>query len=102
VFDLWGHQWPKRKAQGEMLIVCYADDAILCLQSNWGANEYLAQLHQRLNKFGLAVHPEKTKLIRFDRFAKELCTRRKEGKPKTFGIWGLRIVAQRDKTVYSN
>ena len=89
VFDLWSHQWRKRKAKGEVLIVRYADDAVLCFQSKWEANEYLAGLHQRLKKFGLVVHPEKTKLIRFGRFAREQCAKSKEGKPNTFDFLGF-------------
>jgi RNA-directed DNA polymerase len=88
-FDLWSHQWRKSKAKGEVLIVRYADDAVLCFQDKWDANEYLALLHQRLNKFGLTVHPEKTRLIRFGRYAKEQCVRGKEGKPKKFDFLGL-------------
>ena len=67
----------------------YADDAVLCFQDKWEANEYLALLHQRLNKFGLAVHPEKTRLIRFGRYAMEQCARRKKGKPETFDFLGF-------------
>ena len=89
VFDLWSHQWRKKRAKGEVLIVRYADDAVLCFQNKWDANEYLAQLHQRLNRFGLAVHPEKTRLIRFGRYANEQCAERKEGKPKTFDFLGF-------------
>ena len=70
-------------------MVRYADDAVLCFQSKWDANKYLAQLHQRLNMFGLAVHPEKTTLIRFGRFAKEQSAGHKEGKPKTFDFLGF-------------
>ena len=89
VFDLWSHQWRNRRAKSEVLIVRYADDAVLCFQSKWEANEYLGLLHQRLNKFGLAVHPKKTRLIRFGRFAREQCAVRKEGKPKTFDFLGF-------------
>jgi len=89
VFDLWSHQWRKTKTKREVLIVRYADDAVLCFQDKWDANQYLAQLHQRLAKFGLAVHPEKTRLIRFGRFAKRECKVRNEGKPKTFDFLGF-------------
>lgn len=88
-FDLWSHQWRKTRAKGEVLVVRYADDAVLCFQDKWDANEYLARLHQRLNKFGLAVHPEKTRLIRFGRYAREQCVRRKEGKPESFDFLGF-------------
>lgn len=88
-FDLWSHQWRQKRAKGEVLIVRYADDAVLCFQNKWDASEYLVQLHQRLNRFGLAVHPEKTRLIQFGRYAKEQCVKRNEGKPKTFDFLGF-------------
>jgi RNA-directed DNA polymerase len=88
-FDLWSHQWRKTKAKGGVLIVRYADDAVLYFQDKWDANAYLELLHQRLNKFGLTVHPEKTRLIRFGRYAKEQCVRGKEGKPKTLDFLGF-------------
>jgi RNA-directed DNA polymerase len=60
VFDLWSHQWRAKKAKGEVLMVRYADDAVLCLQNKWDANEYQVFLARRLEKFGLMLHPEKT------------------------------------------
>lgn len=89
VFDLWSHQWRKKRVKGDVLIVRYADDAVLCFQNKWDAKEYLALLHQRLNKFGLAVHPEKTRLIRFGRYAKAQRARYKKGKPQTFDFLGF-------------
>lgn len=89
VFDLWSHQWRTKKAKGEVLIVRYADDAVLCFQDKWESNEYLAQLHARLNHFGLSLHPKKTRLIRFGRYATEQRARHKEGKPKTFDFLGF-------------
>ena len=89
VFDLWSHQWRQARATGEVLIVRYADDAVLCFQHKWEANEYLVKLKARLERFGLAVHPEKTKLIRFGRFAAVDSAQRGEGKPKTFDFLGF-------------
>lgn len=88
-FDLWSHQWRENKATGEVLIVRYADDGVLCFQNEWDASAYLAQLHERLSKFGLTIHPEKTRLIRFGRYAKTQCAARKEGKPETFDFLGF-------------
>ena len=89
VFDLWSHEWRKKRARGEVLIVRYADDAVLCFQHKWEVNEYLALLHQRLDKFGLAVHPEKTRLIRFGRFAAQQSGKKGLGKPNTFDFLGF-------------
>ena len=84
MFDLWSHEWRKKRARGEVLIVRYADDAVLFFQHKGEANEYLALLHQRLDKFGLAVHPEKIRLIRFGRFAAQQSGNKRLGKPNTF------------------
>jgi len=89
VFDLWSHQWRAKRAKGEVLIVRYADDAVLCFQSKWDANEYQVFLARRLEKFGLMLHPEKTRLIRFGRFAARHYAQSKEGKPETFDFLGF-------------
>lgn len=89
VFDLWSHQWRKKRARGEVLIVRYADDAVLCFQHKPEANEYLALLNQRLKDFGLTTHPDKTRLIRFGRYATEQCLNRGEGKPQSFDFLGF-------------
>ena len=88
VFDLWSHQWREKKARGDVIIVRYADDAVLGFQSKWDANEYLALLNRRLSQFGLATHPEKTRLIRFGRYATEQC-REKAEKLQTFDFLGF-------------
>lgn len=88
VFDLWSHQWREKKAKGDVIIVRYADDAVLGFQSKWDANEYLALLNRRLREFGLATHPEKTRLIRFGRYAAEQC-REKSEKLQTFDFLGF-------------
>jgi len=67
-FDLWLNSMRKR-TQGEVTIVRYADDAVLGFQKHSDAVNCLTMLHLRLKKFGLKVHPDKTKLLRFGRFA---------------------------------
>ena len=89
VFDLWSHQWRNRQAKGEVLLLRYADDAVLCFQSKSDANDYLVKLKQRLQGFGLAVHPEKTRLIRFGRYAIRQRHERGEGRPETFDFIGF-------------
>jgi RNA-directed DNA polymerase len=89
VFDLWSHKWRKTEAKSEVLIVRYADDAVLCFHNKRDANAYLTMLHPRLAKFGLKVHPEKTRLIRFGRYAAEQSARYGEGKLKTFDFLGF-------------
>jgi RNA-directed DNA polymerase len=89
VFDLWSHQWRNRQAKGEVIIVRYADDVVLGFQHEWDAKDYLALLNRRFSDFGLAVHPEKTQLLRFGRYAARDGAQYKTGKPKTFDFLGF-------------
>lgn len=89
VFDLWSHQWRQRKAKGEVLITRYADDAVLCFQHKLDANEYLVLLNRRLNEFGLSLHPDKTRLIRFGKYAISQCAERRVKRPETFDFLGF-------------
>lgn len=88
VLDLWAQAW-RNKARGEMIIVRYADDAVLGFQYPEEAKEFLKQLRERLRKFGLELHPEKTRLIEFGRYAAERRKRRGVGKPETFNFLGF-------------
>ena len=89
VFDIWSHQWRRKEAKGAVTVVRYADDVVLGFQYEREAKEYLGQLKQRLQAFGLAIHPEKTRLIRFGRFAMSQRAVRGEGKPETFDFLGF-------------
>jgi RNA-directed DNA polymerase len=89
VLDLWVEAWRKKRARGDVMIVRYADDAVLGFQHREDAEQFLEQLHERLAKFGLELHPEKTRLIEFGRFATERRKRRGEGKPETFNFLGF-------------
>jgi group II intron reverse transcriptase/maturase len=87
--DLWVEAWRKKQARGDMIIVRYADDAVLGFEHRKDAEQFLEQLRERLAKFGLELHPEKTRLIEFGRFAAERRKRRGEGKPETFNFLGF-------------
>ena len=76
VFDLWAHQWRRRHARGDVIIVRYADDFVVGFQHRDDAERFLAELRDRLAKFGLELHPEKTRLIEFGRFAAQRPARR--------------------------
>jgi RNA-directed DNA polymerase len=89
VFDLWAHQWRGRKARGEVSIVRYADDYVVGFEREEDARRFLADLRERLAKFGLELEPEKTRLIRFGRFAARDQARRGLGKPETFDFLGF-------------
>jgi group II intron reverse transcriptase/maturase len=89
VFDLWVNQWRRKTAQGDMIVVRYADDAVLGFEHRNEAEALLEQLRARMQKFGLELHPEKTRLIEFGRFAEDNRKRRGEGKPETFDFLGF-------------
>src|ERR1051325_9569617 len=87
--DLWVHQWRRQQAKGDVMAIRYADDAVLGFQYRDEAERFLQQLRERLRKFGLEMHPEKTRLIEFGRYAIENRNKRGEGKPKTFDFLGF-------------
>ena len=87
--DLWTQQWCDRKATGDIIIVRYADDAVLGFQSKSDANRYKVELNKRLAEFGLNLHPNKTRLIRFGRFALRDCWKWQGKKPGTFDFLGF-------------
>ncbi len=86
VLDLWVKAWRRKVARGEMIVVRYADDAVLGFQYREDADRFLEQLRERLRKFGLELHPDKTRLIEFGRYATERRKKRGEGKPETFNF----------------
>src|SRR5437870_4328433 len=88
-FDLWVNVWRRKWAQGEVVVIRYADDTITGFQYQIDADRFLVNMRERLAKFGLELHPEKTRRIEFGRFAEENRKRRGEGKPETFDFLGL-------------
>jgi RNA-directed DNA polymerase len=92
-FDLWVNVWRSKWAQGEVVVVRYADDAILGFQYRTDADRFLENLRERLAKFGLELHPDKTRRIEFGRFAEENRKRRGEGKPETFDFLGFKHIS---------
>jgi RNA-directed DNA polymerase len=89
VLDLWVEAWRNKLAHGEVIVVRYADDAVLGFEHREEAERFLEQLRERLRKFGLELHPEKTRLIEFGRYAAERRKKRGEGKPETFNFLGF-------------
>jgi RNA-directed DNA polymerase len=83
-FDLWADRWRQREATGDMIILRYADDIIVGFEHETDARRFLDMLRARLEKFALTLHPEKTRLIEFGRFAATNRKRRGLGKPETF------------------
>ena len=89
VFDLWVHQWRERHARGDMIVVRFADDAVVGFEYREDAERFWADLRGRLAKFGLELHAEKTWLIEFGRFAARDRAARGLGKPETFRFLGF-------------
>jgi RNA-directed DNA polymerase len=89
VLDLWVDQWRRKKAMGDVIIVRYADDAVLGFQHRKEAERFLGELRERMGKFGLELHSEKTRLIEFGRYAAEHRTKRGQGRPETFNFLGF-------------
>ena len=84
VFDLWAEDWRKKVAKGDMMVVRYADDLVVGFEHRADAERFLEEFRKRLAKFGLEIHPEKTRMIEFGRFAQANRKQRGEGKPETF------------------
>ena len=89
VFDLWVKAWRKTVAGGQVVIVRYADDLVLGFQYQADAEWFLKEFQDRLGKFGLELHPEKTRLLEFGRFAAVDRCKRGEKKPETFTFLGF-------------
>ena len=89
VFDLWADQWRKTQAQGDVIIVRYADDFVVGFQHESDARRFLEDVRERFRKFNLELHADKTRVIEFGRFASERRERRGLGKPETFNFLGF-------------
>ena len=96
-FDLWAHQWRRGKARGEVVFIRYADDYVAGFQHEDEARAFLAELGKRLERFGLSLHPEKTRLIEFGRYAAERRAKRGVKKPETFTFLGFVHICGKDK-----
>ena len=89
VFDLWVEAWRKKVARGDVIVVRYADDLVAGFQNRADAERFLSEFRDRLVRFGLELHPDKTRLIEFGRFAVRNRKQRGEGKPETFTFLGF-------------
>ena len=98
VLDLWVQAWRKKVAHGDVIVVRYADDAVLGFQYREEAEKFLAELQERVRKFGLELHPEKTRLIEFGRYAAERRGKRGAGKPETFNFLGFTHICGKNHT----
>ena len=90
VLDLWFQKkWRKREVNGDTIIVRYADDFVVGFQHKRDAERFLEAARQRFESFDLALHPDKTRLVEFGRFAQERRQQRGRGRPETFDFLGF-------------
>jgi RNA-directed DNA polymerase len=96
-FDLWVNVWRRKWAQGEMIVIRFADDSIAGFQYQTDADRFLVNVRERLGKFGRELHPDKTRRIEFGKFAEENRKRRGEGKPETFDFLGFKHISGKNR-----
>jgi len=89
VFDLWVQRWRTKQAQGDVIVVRFADDFVVGFENRHEAEQFLNDLRERFAKFGLALHHGKTRLMEFGRFAANNRRRRGQGRPETFNFLGF-------------
>jgi RNA-directed DNA polymerase len=89
VFDLWVQRWRRTQARGDMVVVRFADDFVVGFEHREEADRFLAALRERFARFGLTLHPDKTRLIEFGRHADRNRRDRGDGKPETFNFLGF-------------
>lgn len=97
-FDLWADRWRRLEARGDMIIVRYADDLALGFEHEDDARRFLDAMRERLEVFALSLHPAKTRLIEFGRFAAANRYQRGLGKPETFNFLGLTHISGASRT----
>jgi hypothetical protein len=97
VFDLWAERWRRHHAQGNVILVRYADDIVAGFEHQADAERFQAELRDRLAQFALTLHPDKTRLIQFGRRAAEERERAGLGKPETFDFLGFTHICGRPR-----
>jgi group II intron reverse transcriptase/maturase len=97
VFDLWVRWWRSNRARGDVIVVRFADDITVGFEYEDEARAFLVELRERFARFGLELHPEKTRLIEFGRFAARRRSKRGSGKPQTFDFLGFTHVCAKDR-----
>ena len=88
-FDLWVQWWRRTQARGEVIVVRYADDIVTGFQYQSDAERFVKGLSERFRKFSLEIHPEKTRLLDFGRYAVENRRKTGRGRPGTFDFLGF-------------
>jgi len=96
-FDLWAERWRHHEVHGNVIYVRYADDIVAGFEHESDAVRFLAELRERLEKFALSLHPDKTRLIEFGRQAADNREKRGLGKPATFNFLGFTHICGRSR-----
>jgi RNA-directed DNA polymerase len=96
VLDEWFENEVKPLLRGAAHEIRFADDAVLCFQYKEDAEKVMEVLPKRFAKYGLTIHPEKTRLMEFGRYAEENAKRQGK-KPATFDFLGLTHVCARSR-----
>jgi group II intron reverse transcriptase/maturase len=96
-FDLWAERWRRHEATGDTIIVRYADDIVVGFEHETDARRFWDAMRKRLEEFSLSLHPDKTRLIEFGRFAAEKRAQRGLGKPETFKFLGFIFICGRTR-----
>jgi RNA-directed DNA polymerase len=96
-FDQWAKRWRRREATGDLIIVRYADDIIVGFEHETDARRFLDAMRNRLEKFALSLHPDKTRLIEFGRYAANRRGRHGLGKPESFSFLGFTFICGKSR-----
>ena len=97
VFDLWAACWRRREVTGDMIIVRYADDIVVGFEKEASSRRFWEAMRTRLAAFALSLHPEKTRLIEFGRYAAVSRDQRGLGKPETFNFLGFTFICGKSR-----
>jgi group II intron reverse transcriptase/maturase len=97
VFDLWTQRWRRQPGRGEVIVVRYGDDFVVGFKHQRDADAFLVELRERFARFGLELHPDKTRILEFGRFAAGNRARRGEGKPETFDFLGFTHICAKSR-----
>ena len=95
--DLWAERWRQREAAGDMIIVRYADDVVAGFEHEEDARRFLEAMRARIEAFSLSLHPDKTRVIEFGRFAAANREQRGQGKPETFKFLGFTFICGKSR-----
>lgn len=98
VFDLWAHRWRSRHANGDVMIVRYADDSVLGFESKRDVDRFIEDMKVRFAQFGLTLNEDKTRVLQFGRFAAQARAKQGLAKPPTFDFLGFTHICGRSRS----